>query len=171
MACETVAFSGGTFFYRQDNPQAITKKRSVGTFDKPHNWMMLSSLLSRNAFPEALCAREMNRALISLVALQMDLLDPAMPFPADFQNAAEHKLRGAFEALKSPDAQRALSHHDDTASIARRRALAGSYEQFKAVCLRWSTETPAFSRDWKPNSAVDNHALTCTFAQLFDGST
>src|SRR5262249_1807158 len=41
LACETVAFSGGTFFYRQDNPQAITRKRSVGMFDKPYNCVML----------------------------------------------------------------------------------------------------------------------------------
>jgi glycosyltransferase involved in cell wall biosynthesis len=134
MACETVAFSGGTFFYRQDNPQAITQRRSVGTFSRPYNYVMLSRLLSGNAFPRHLCTREMNRALTTLVRLQLELLDPAMPCPEDFRNAAEHELRGAFEALKSPDAQRALAHYNSPRNIARRAMLAGSYEQFRAAC-------------------------------------
>lgn len=134
MACETVAFSGGTFFYRQDNPQAITKKRSVGTFDRPYNYVMLSRLLSENAFPWELSTREMNRALTDLVGLQMELLDPAMPYSEDFRNSAEHKLRGAFDALNSSDARRALAHQNDPRSVVRRLALADSYEQFRRTC-------------------------------------
>jgi len=135
LACKTVAFSGGTFFYRQDNPQAITKKRSVGTFDRPYNYVMLSRLLAENAFPQELCTREMNRALTDLVGLQMELLDPGMPYSEDFRNSAEHKLRGAFDALNSPEARRALAHQNDPRSVVRRLALADSYEQFRGACM------------------------------------
>ena len=134
MACDTVAFSGGTFFYRQDNPEAITRKRSVGTFDRPYNRVMLSRLLSANGFPQELSSREMNWALIDLEGLQMELLDPAMPYSEDFRHAAELKLRGAFEALSSADGQRTLARCDDPQSIMRRRLLGGSYEQFKSSC-------------------------------------
>jgi glycosyltransferase involved in cell wall biosynthesis len=134
MACETVAFSGGTFFYRQDNPQAITRKRSVGTFDRPYNCMMLYRLFSANGFPQSLCRRELHRALVDLVGLQIELLDPAMPCSEDFRNSAELKLRRVFEALKSPDARRALAHYNDLRSLMRRLGIAGSYEQFRTAC-------------------------------------
>jgi glycosyltransferase involved in cell wall biosynthesis len=134
MACKTVAFSGGTFFYRQDNPQAITKKRSVGTFDRPYNYVMLSRLLSENAFPRELSTREMNRALTDLIGLQMELLDPTIPYSEDFRNSAEHRLRGAFDALNSPEARRSLAHQNDPRSVVRRLALADSYEQFRGAC-------------------------------------
>ena len=134
MACETVAFSGGTFFYRQDNPQAITRKRSVGTFDRPYNCVMLYRLFSENDFPQELCRRELHRALVDLVRLQMELLDPAMPYSEDFRNSAELKLRRVFEALKSPDARRALARCNDLRSLVRRLGIAGSYEQFRTAC-------------------------------------
>ncbi len=44
LAARTIAFCDGTFFYRQDNPDAITKKLSVGSFDLPvthfHTWLL-----------------------------------------------------------------------------------------------------------------------------------
>jgi glycosyltransferase involved in cell wall biosynthesis len=133
-ACETVAFSRGTFYYRQDNPSAITRKRSTGLFDKPYTYVMLSRWLSKNAFPEHFCTREMRRALTDLVGFQMELLDPAADHPKDFRDSAERKLRRVFEALQSPDARGALACHNDPRSIVRRLALAGSYEQFKSAC-------------------------------------
>lgn len=145
MACETVAFSGGTFFYRQDNPQAITRKRSVGMFDKPYNCVMLSRLLSTNGFPEELHMREIDRAFTHLVGLQVEELGSPTSDTQAFRDAAERRLRGAFEALKSPDARQALARHGDRRSL----LLAGSYEQFKTACRQWTLDTPSFLEDWR----------------------
>ena len=39
--CERVVFSGGIFYYRQNNPDAITKKLSIQSFDRPYTDLRL----------------------------------------------------------------------------------------------------------------------------------
>lgn len=48
--CNRVAFSGGTFYYRQNNPNAITKKISVKSFSTPYTNLKLWSLAKDHGF-------------------------------------------------------------------------------------------------------------------------
>jgi hypothetical protein len=107
--------------------------------------VMLSRLLSTNAFPEELQMREIDRAFTHLVGLQVEWLGPATSDTEAFREAAEHRLRGAFEALKSPNARQALARHGDRRSL----LFNGSYEHFKTACRQWTLETPAFMEDWR----------------------
>ena len=45
LSCGKVVFSGGTFFYRKNNPNAITVKLSKRTFDLPYTEYMLWLLI------------------------------------------------------------------------------------------------------------------------------
>ena len=49
--CNKVVFSGGIFYYRQDNPDAITKKLSIKSFDLPYTAFRLFLLLREKNFP------------------------------------------------------------------------------------------------------------------------
>jgi len=49
--CKTVAFSNGVFFYRQDNPEAITKVITQKTYLAPYTDLMLWRLAVDNAMP------------------------------------------------------------------------------------------------------------------------
>ncbi|HPC02622.1 MAG TPA: glycosyltransferase family 2 protein [Syntrophales bacterium] len=48
--CNKVVFSCGTFFYRQDNPSAITKKFSIKMFDIPFTDFKLWELAKKHEF-------------------------------------------------------------------------------------------------------------------------
>jgi hypothetical protein len=45
LECNKVVFSGGKFMYRQDNPQAVTKRRGAGSFEWPYTQLRLAQLL------------------------------------------------------------------------------------------------------------------------------
>jgi hypothetical protein len=55
LKCDTVAFCEGIFFYRQDNPDAITKKITAKSLDIVHNNIMLWRLAYDTGFDDALC--------------------------------------------------------------------------------------------------------------------
>ena len=44
--CRTVAFSSGTFYYRQDNPDAITRRFSIKSFDSSWSRLCVYDLLA-----------------------------------------------------------------------------------------------------------------------------
>lgn len=68
--CNKVVFSGGTFFYRQDNDQAITKKKSPNSFDWPYTQLRLAQLLQEYSFPAVLIQREISNAISAMNALR-----------------------------------------------------------------------------------------------------
>ncbi len=50
LQCETVAFCDAVFFYRQDNPAAITKTPSAKLLDAPYNQYMIWKLIVDSGF-------------------------------------------------------------------------------------------------------------------------
>ena len=97
--CSKVAFSEGSFLYRQDNPQAITKKITVKTFDLPHTHHRLFQFLRDNGFPAQVCQWQAQRAADTLKSLQDWLAANGAAFsPAD-QNAAAGKLERCRQGL------------------------------------------------------------------------
>jgi glycosyltransferase involved in cell wall biosynthesis len=68
--CNKVVFSEGTFYYRQDNDQAITKKISPNSFDWPYTQLRLAQLLQEYSFPANMVKREIGRAVSAMAKLR-----------------------------------------------------------------------------------------------------
>lgn len=97
--CNKVAFSEGRFLYRQDNPQAITKKISAKSFDFPYTHHKLFGFLRENGFPEQICQWQAQRATDTWQSLQAWLVaNPTALSPAEAEEAAR-KLQTCREAL------------------------------------------------------------------------
>ena len=95
LACDTVAFCDGVFFYRQDNPDAITKKVSAKTLDAVHNTFMLWRLAKENSFDETICGPMAYKTLKSLIRAY------ALIFRTPQLQPYIYKCDAVFEALQS----------------------------------------------------------------------
>jgi glycosyltransferase involved in cell wall biosynthesis len=93
MNCNKVAFSEGQFLYRQDNPDAITKRLTYKSFDMALTFFRLFELLRDNGFAPELYAREALKALRTLEQIQRWLVGArAQMTPSEI---AEAETRGA----------------------------------------------------------------------------
>jgi hypothetical protein len=101
--CNRVAFSEGTFYYRQDNPEAITKKLSVGTFDIPGTHLMQWRFLVERGYPPEVCTGELMRCVSSLIWMRQRLSMGKALLTAEQRRAADAKLEQTFDALRSPE--------------------------------------------------------------------
>lgn len=70
LQCNKVAFSRGTFFYRQDNEQAVTKKKSPASFDWPYTQLRVAQLLQEYSFPTELVQKELSKAANAMERLK-----------------------------------------------------------------------------------------------------
>jgi glycosyltransferase involved in cell wall biosynthesis len=115
--CNKIVFSGGTFYYRQDNNNAITKKLSENAFDYPYTDFRLFEFLRENEFPVEVQEAIALRSIYGLARLKMVLykykvrkLIPmssgSLLFSSD---GAERRVRGCFGALQSVDVLRCIS--------------------------------------------------------------
>ncbi len=69
LACNRVAFSGGKFFYRQDNPNAVTRRMNAARLDWPLTRLRVAQLLLENGFDAGPVQRERDGAASDLQAL------------------------------------------------------------------------------------------------------
>lgn len=100
LQCRLVAFCDGTFYYRQNNPDAITKKLSRGLFDIPGTHLRLSLFLRENGFPPSLVSQELLRCVSSLLWMKQRLeLAGASLTPSD-REAAMARLRATFDGIQ-----------------------------------------------------------------------
>ena len=60
--CNKVAFSEGRFFYRQDNPDAITKAVTPRRFEGVETYLRLADLLRSHGFEDSVWQREVRKA-------------------------------------------------------------------------------------------------------------
>ncbi|MET0519960.1 MAG: glycosyltransferase family 2 protein, partial [Burkholderiaceae bacterium] len=92
--CNKVVFSEGQFLYRQDNPNAITKKLSYKSFDMAYTFFRLFLLLRDNGFPPELYAREALKAFRTLEQMQrwLDSAKDELP-AADLAEARQRSER------------------------------------------------------------------------------
>jgi glycosyltransferase involved in cell wall biosynthesis len=70
LACNQVAFCTGKFLYRQDNPNAVTKRLGSARFDWPYTQLRLAQLLQENGFSAKLVMREVDHATRSMAHLR-----------------------------------------------------------------------------------------------------
>lgn len=101
MNCNKVVFSEGCFYYRQDNPHAITKMMSYRTFDRAYTQFRLYEYLKGQQFPLEVVHREALRVLEIMKALRQWLVvNHASMLPEDLQMARD-RLEKTMACLKS----------------------------------------------------------------------
>jgi hypothetical protein len=73
LECNKVVFSRGKFLYRQDNPDAVTRRMNAGTFDWPYTQLRLAQLLQEHDFPADVVRKEIDGAVAAMTRLQRRL--------------------------------------------------------------------------------------------------
>jgi glycosyltransferase involved in cell wall biosynthesis len=101
LACDKVAFSGGQFRYRQDNPNAITKRQDAVAFEWPTTRLRVAQLLQENGFDVALVRKEIDDAVSAMDGLRRR-------FDASRAAWSEDELAKARAAIARFDARLAL---------------------------------------------------------------
>lgn len=125
--CERVVFSQGVFFYRQNNPEAITKKMSVQTFDLPYTDLRLWRTAIKHDIDLETQAKLLNRSISTLMYFT------TIAYKARFRPAIP-KIKYTFEQLKSSNARAWLkeNHNKDLRSKLNYIALQ-SYSLFLSI--------------------------------------
>jgi hypothetical protein len=73
LECGQVAFSGGRFLYRQDNPDAVTRRFDAGSFDWPYTQLRLAQLLQEYGFAPDAVRKEIDGAVSAMAGLRRKL--------------------------------------------------------------------------------------------------
>lgn len=92
-ACHKVVFSEGTFFYRQDNAEAVTKKKTSKAFDFPYTHVRLAHWLHEQGYPPAVIRKEMKKAFAIMASLRSWLRENKSIYSASDMAAAEAAIR------------------------------------------------------------------------------
>ncbi|MFO1150476.1 MAG: glycosyltransferase family 2 protein [Alsobacter sp.] len=100
MNCNRVAFASGVFFYRQDNPNAITKKLTAKTFDRAENHLVLYKFLKDNRFEQSLYRKELLDCVYLLYHLQRLVDDGRYQFPNDDREDARARIAKCVRAIQ-----------------------------------------------------------------------
>ena len=147
--CNKVVFSGGTFYYRQDNPDAITKKVSPGTFDSPYTDFRIYEFLRDHQFPrdvqESFLLRSVHGLSRRVVLLNVHRVKQMFQRSAGVSldvGDAERRLKRCFDVLRRGNAPAFLSEMGTIRARGMRTMLA-SYSLFCAasfitVVPRWA---------------------------------
>jgi len=131
LECDKVAFCDGVFYYRQDNPAAITKRWSVGSFDIPYTHLMLCRLAASYGLEAGVAAKEFEKALQQLFALRVALWGGITGVD---RLRASDRLRRAFDLLAEPDFRSSLRSSLGGRARFLRRVGRGGYPAFSAAC-------------------------------------
>ena len=99
--CNKVAFSEGTFYYRQDNELAVTKKMSHKTFDYPFTQYRLYQLLKENGFSAEIVHREALKVISLLNHYRQWLVNHRSDFTENEAEKAEFLIRQCDDCLKA----------------------------------------------------------------------
>jgi SAM-dependent methyltransferase len=108
LACNKVAFCEGRFLYRQDNPDAVTKRIDAGMFDWPLTQLRLAQLLQENGFDAAIVRKEIDAASAHMkrLAQRLDGLrtewSPAQAARADAAMALFEQRRALKHVFDEP---------------------------------------------------------------------
>ena len=98
--CNKVLFSEGTFYYRQDNELAITKKISHKTFDYPYTQFRLYLLLKENLFPNEVIQQAALKVVEIHIVLNNWLLINRTVLTLDEIKNAESRLNQCRDYIK-----------------------------------------------------------------------
>ena len=135
--CNKVVFSGGTFYYRQDNPEAITQKLSAGIFDYPYTEFRLFEFLRDHQFPRDIqglvllssvdCLFDRRKLLSKHRVKELIRRQTGVSLDVD---EAERRLRRCFDVLRRSDAPARLSE----IGSARARFMRSMLANYSLLC-------------------------------------
>jgi glycosyltransferase involved in cell wall biosynthesis len=95
LACRSVAFSSGTFYYRQDNPEAVTRRLNGATFDWPYTQLRLAWLLQEHGFGADLVSNERQQACNAMRRLQERMQADRSARPGAWNDAEMARVQAA----------------------------------------------------------------------------
>jgi glycosyltransferase involved in cell wall biosynthesis len=99
--CNKVVFCNGKFMYRQDNPDAITKKISLKSFDTAYTYFKLFLFFREKGYPFEVYGQEIRKAIISLQRMKTWLaLEHSKLSKSEFDQAFS-SIRRTEDSLKS----------------------------------------------------------------------
>jgi len=101
--CNKVVFSGGVFYYRQDNSEAITKKPSYKQFDGPYTHFKLFEFLNNNKFASDVYTKELIESFHGLIQKKQELIATKANFSITYQQEAEKRILYCYEAITHCD--------------------------------------------------------------------
>lgn len=132
---EKVVFSEGVYYYRQDNPSAITKKITYKRFDLPYQYFMLYLLCVKHGVSKEVSENELGNSLSSLVIHVLLLNSNATTLSkSDFENADE-RLEKCFNKLKQKEIFELIKKRRGITHFVRRIAISWNYAAFKIFCI------------------------------------
>jgi len=102
--CNKVVFSGGTFYYGQDNLGAITKQPGYKRFDSPYNHFRLFQFLKENSFDPEIYTRQLMKAVRDLLQKKQELILNKTHYSSDHLKEAESRIQKCYEAITKCDA-------------------------------------------------------------------
>lgn len=99
--CNHIAFSEGCFYYRQDNPMAVTKQVTYKTFDFPYTQYKLYEFLKTNGFPQAIVHSEAIKTIEMIRGLQQWLFVNRDAMQQEDAAKAEARLQRTLACLSA----------------------------------------------------------------------
>jgi glycosyltransferase involved in cell wall biosynthesis len=135
--CNKVAFSGGTFLYRQDNPEAITKKLTYRSYEAPLTNFAVFRFVVEHEFTDDICIRELLRTASSMLFMGREFMRTRKDMSAEHIAMAEARLKKAFEILSEPQVRQEIRRKLQRYGVSGRAKsflVTGSYRRFLLGC-------------------------------------
>lgn len=101
MNCNKVVFSEGSFYYRQDNEQAVTKSTTYKSFDYAYTQFRLYQLLKQSQFPADVIQKAALKVIEIMTTLKLWLANNRAGMSAADLEQAEARINKCMDSLKS----------------------------------------------------------------------
>lgn len=135
LGCNKIAFSGGVFYYRQDNENAITKKISLKSMDAPYTYFRIYRFLKENDFSAEVYLPQAEKAASCLYRMQ-DLITANMVQDAG-GNDAQKRLESIHSKVQS------IAFSLDLLRKRTPKSFMLCATTFNILIMRWVSETLA----------------------------
>ena len=134
LACNKVVFSEGVFLYRQDNPNAITKKLTYKSFDLPYTHFMLCCFLKENGFSFKDYSKELMKCIRRLINYTIALQKNIGKFSYHERLEAEYRIKKCFNSLKERDFIEMVNYQKGVDKWVCKIATKYEFKQFYIFC-------------------------------------
>lgn len=133
--CNKVVFSRGTFFYRQDNADAISKKLSYKLCDIPYTHFMLYKFLVEKGFDSEVTDEELMRAVSSLIWMKQRLAMSGGGLSPVDRREAKRRLKKCYSCLNEPEVRRVVRSQRGIRNVAKMLLITNGYPLFASGCV------------------------------------
>jgi glycosyltransferase involved in cell wall biosynthesis len=164
-----VAFSGGTFFYSQLNPNAVTKQVGTVPFDWPYTHIMNYLFLKENDYPAAVWHAELMRAVKSLLTLT-SLLDIPKSVSTPRDVTRDRRIARCLSAFREPATGRDLRNEGRLRDRLLGELMLHGDTTFRLGSLFLRIRRRAWSfwhRHWRPKLGAGRRVVQLLFSGNF----